>query len=170
MKQGIVLYKRQSNTPYTGVLLYAMLRRLDSNERPPGYEPGELPTAPLRELVLKFECKVTAKDSNKQMFRRIILNGADFFILKRCIIMKLDSNSDKPLHIQAEEVLRILIKFDEYKNGKLLNVWFSNGCAATRSFRSSISFLILTRPYPCPATRILRSRCIACSRTPMASS
>ena len=25
-----------------------LLRRLDSNERPPGYEPGELPTAPLR--------------------------------------------------------------------------------------------------------------------------
>ena len=26
------------------------LRRLDSNERPPGYEPGELPTAPLRDI------------------------------------------------------------------------------------------------------------------------
>lgn len=34
--------------------------------------------------------------------------------------MKLDPNSDKPLHIQAEEVLRDLIKSDEYKNGKLL--------------------------------------------------
>ena len=31
------------------VALYK-LRRLDSNERPPGYEPGELPTAPLRVL------------------------------------------------------------------------------------------------------------------------
>ena len=28
------------------------LRRLDSNERPPGYEPGELPTAPLRDIKL----------------------------------------------------------------------------------------------------------------------
>ena len=29
---------------------FGLLRRLDSNERPPGYEPGELPTAPLRDL------------------------------------------------------------------------------------------------------------------------
>ena len=28
-----------------------MLRRLDSNARPPGYEPDELPTAPLRDVV-----------------------------------------------------------------------------------------------------------------------
>lgn len=34
--------------------------------------------------------------------------------------MKLDHNSEKPLHLQAEEVLRELIKSDEYKNGKLL--------------------------------------------------
>ena len=30
------------------------LRRLDSNERPPGYEPGELPTAPLRDVCFLF--------------------------------------------------------------------------------------------------------------------
>jgi len=34
--------------------------------------------------------------------------------------MKLDPNSEKPLHIQAEEVLRKLIESEEYKNGKLL--------------------------------------------------
>ena len=30
--------------------------------------------------------------------------------------MKLDPNSEKPLHIQAEEVLRKLIESEEYKN------------------------------------------------------
>ena len=33
--------------------------------------------------------------------------------------MKLDHNSDKPLHIQAEEILRRLIESEEYKNGNL---------------------------------------------------
>ena len=28
------------------------LRGLDSNERPPGYEPGELPTAPPRDVIM----------------------------------------------------------------------------------------------------------------------
>ena len=40
------------------------------------------------------------------------------------IDMKLDHNSDKPLHIQAEEILRRLIESEEYKNGKL----FPNDC------------------------------------------
>ena len=31
-----------------------MLRRLDSNARPPGYEPDELPTALLRDVVYFF--------------------------------------------------------------------------------------------------------------------
>ncbi|WP_295367723.1 GntR family transcriptional regulator [uncultured Prevotella sp.] len=34
--------------------------------------------------------------------------------------MKLDPTSSKPLHLQAEEMLRKLITLDEYKNGKLL--------------------------------------------------
>lgn len=39
---------------------------------------------------------------------------------KRDMTAKLNPNSDKPLHIQAEEVLRRLIESEEYKNGKLL--------------------------------------------------
>ena len=35
-------------------------------------------------------------------------------------MQQLDHNSTKPLHEQAEEVLRKLIESDEYKNGKLL--------------------------------------------------
>lgn len=34
--------------------------------------------------------------------------------------MKIDHNSTKPLHIQAEEILRGFIESEEYKNGKLL--------------------------------------------------
>lgn len=34
--------------------------------------------------------------------------------------MQLDPHSNKPLHVQAEELLRNLIETDEYKNGKLL--------------------------------------------------
>ena len=34
--------------------------------------------------------------------------------------MNIDHNSNKPLHIQAEEILRNLIDSDEYKDGKYL--------------------------------------------------
>lgn len=34
--------------------------------------------------------------------------------------MEIDHNSSKPLHIQAEEILRRLIESEEYRNGKLL--------------------------------------------------
>lgn len=33
--------------------------------------------------------------------------------------MKIDHNSNKPLHVQAEEILRRLIEEDDYKNGKM---------------------------------------------------
>ena len=49
---------------------FILLRRLDSNERPPGYEPGELPTAPLRDVVFLFECKITAfPETDKENLR-----------------------------------------------------------------------------------------------------
>jgi GntR family transcriptional regulator len=34
--------------------------------------------------------------------------------------IKIDHNSYKPLHVQVEELLRKMIQFEEYKNGKLL--------------------------------------------------
>ncbi len=35
--------------------------------------------------------------------------------------MKLDHNSDKPLHIQAEEILRRLIESEEYKKREAIS-------------------------------------------------
>ena len=36
----------------TNSIFTLVLRRLDLNARPPGYEPGELPAAPLRDKLL----------------------------------------------------------------------------------------------------------------------
>ena len=49
-------YKKQSRAIMLLDCQYLLLRGLDSNERPPGYEPGELPTAPPRD-VLVCSCK-----------------------------------------------------------------------------------------------------------------
>ena len=39
------------------------LRRLDSNARPPGYEPDELPTAPLRDKLLAPSHRIERRPS-----------------------------------------------------------------------------------------------------------
>ena len=51
-------------------MLWLELRRLDSNERPPGYEPGELPTAPLRDLMFA-----------PRLFPNCECKGSDFFFI-----------------------------------------------------------------------------------------
>ena len=43
--------KKRHNSLRYNLLCRYELRRQDSNMRPPGYEPGELPTAPLRDVV-----------------------------------------------------------------------------------------------------------------------
>ncbi len=48
---GTNIYAKNSATHvWVNCAVVFVLRRLDSNERPPGYEPGELPTAPLRDV------------------------------------------------------------------------------------------------------------------------
>jgi hypothetical protein len=42
---------KKRRTLNINILRFNLLRRQDSNVRPPGYEPGELPTAPLRDVI-----------------------------------------------------------------------------------------------------------------------
>ena len=67
---------KNAKIPSICILAFRLLRRLDSNERPPGYEPGELPTAPLRDVFfLISSAKVrllfhTTKFSQQNQHRR----------------------------------------------------------------------------------------------------
>ncbi len=59
--------------------------------------------------------------------------------------MKLDPNSNKPLHVQAEELIRELIEEDEYKKGKLLpnEVELSKKlCISRNTLRQAINKLV----------------------------
>lgn len=59
--------------------------------------------------------------------------------------MKLDPTSKKPLHLQAEDVLRKLITSEEYKNGKLLpnEVDLSKQlCISRNTLRAAINQLV----------------------------
>lgn len=58
--------------------------------RPPGYEPGELPTAPLRDIInhcisfLKCECKGIYIYSNHQIF--IVIYAVNIQYLTKMVI------------------------------------------------------------------------------------
>ena len=53
--------KKRHNSLFYSLLCRYELRRQDSNMRPPGYEPGELPTAPLRDVKIEYFSIVCAK-------------------------------------------------------------------------------------------------------------
>ena len=57
------------------LILFTLLRRLDSNERPLGYEPNELPTAPLRDVC---ECKSTTLILKSKLFMYLLY---EYFVM-----------------------------------------------------------------------------------------
>ena len=63
------------------------LRRPDSNERPPGYEPGELPTAPLRDvIILANDVLFSIADTKVLIFSETAKRNYYFFLFVRVII------------------------------------------------------------------------------------
>lgn len=53
-------WHKQKRRNVLSTLRLSLLRRQDSNMRPPGYEPGELPTAPLRDINHAFRLAIEA--------------------------------------------------------------------------------------------------------------
>ena len=74
--RGKIVSKQKKESEIITFLI--LLRRQDSNVRPPGYEPGELPTAPHRDIINSHklaknsfpncECKGTTFFDNHQTF------------------------------------------------------------------------------------------------------
>ena len=63
------------------------MRRPDSNERPPGYEPGELPTAPLRDvIILANEVSFSIADAKVLIFSETAKKILYFFVFAWVII------------------------------------------------------------------------------------
>ena len=63
------------------------LRRPDSNERPPGYEPGELPTAPLRDvIILANDVLFSIADAKVLIFSETAKKNYYFFVFVWVII------------------------------------------------------------------------------------
>ena len=85
----LLLYKKNLGILEKGFLSDEVLRVQDSNMRPPGYEPGELPTAPTRDinqryrlielvLILNCVCKGTTFYPNYQIISKKILLSCGF--------------------------------------------------------------------------------------------
>ena len=63
------------------------MRRPDSNERPPGYEPGELPTAPLRDvIILANDVSFSIADAKVLIFSETAKEILYFFVFAWVII------------------------------------------------------------------------------------